>query len=190
MRNARCYLLLIATTAACFAQGPSVVLVVGGADYSDAVSVGIPLGSIFTIEGSDLAPSVAQATGLPLPTTLNGLTVQIWDSAGSAVLGVCPLWYVSPTQVNAVLPSSLAAGTYDLSVSILTASPFGNIPLSTPRVQILATNGRFAPFTLGSRGFGPAVVQQYDSAGGPFLNQLTAAAPTGSVLVLWGTGLV
>ena len=156
--------------------------VLGAADYSDAASVGIPRGSIFSVEGSGLAASAASAAALPLPTTLNGVTVRVWDApAGGNFLGVCPLWYVSPTQVNAILPSSLAAGQYYLSS--VTAG------FETGRLPIIATNGRFAAFSQGGQGFGPAVVQQYDTSGGPFLNKLTTAAAPGSVLVLWGSGL-
>lgn len=158
------------------------ISVLGAADYSDAASVGIPRGSIFSIEGSGLASSAVSASALPLPTTMNGVTVQIWGApAGGNALGVCPLWYVSSTQVNAILPSSLVAGQYYLST--LTAG------FETGRLPIVATDGRFAAFSQGGQGFGPAVVQQYDASGGPFLNKLTTAALPGSVLVLWGTGL-
>src|SRR5215467_2534079 len=51
--------------------------VVSSADYSPAYVNGIARGSIFTILGSDLAPSVAIADRLPLQTTLNGGTVRI-----------------------------------------------------------------------------------------------------------------
>jgi len=176
------FVLLSACAEACFAQAPFITSVVGGADYSDGEMVGIPLGSIFTIYGTGLAPSTAQAQAVPLPTTLNGVTAQISSAAsGGSVLGVCPLWYVSPTQINAVLLSSLTPGLY--YVSILAGSS------QSQAWGFLATSGRFASFSQSGQGAGPAVVQQYDSSGGPFLNQLTNAAPPGSVLVLWGTGL-
>ena len=192
MRIATSLPFLMAVAAGCFAQGPtfpSIGYVAVGADY--AALVGIPLGSIFSIVGGGLAPSPAQTTALPLPVSLNNVTVNLWDAtSGGNFLGACPLWYVSPSQINAVLLSSLPAGRYYLSVSTLMPTPVGtSYPVESSRVQIMATTGRFAPFTVGSRGFGPAVIQQYDAQGGPFLNQFTSAAPAGSILTLWGTGL-
>jgi len=182
MRNALCFLALIASTTRSFAQGPITDAVRGAADYSDGVSVGIPRGSIFTITGSSLAPSSLSAPALPLPKVLNGAIVRVWDAAtDGSVLVECPLWYVSPTQINAILPSSLTTGQHYVSV-LVGASETGRLP-------IIATNGRFAAFSQGGRGFGPAVVQRYDATGAPFLNKLTTAAPPGSTLVLWGTGL-
>jgi hypothetical protein len=83
MRSATSLPFLMAAAAGCFAQGPafpSIGNVVGGADYTNAAYVGIPLGSIFTMMGGGLAPSPAQATALPLPTSLNGATVKLWDA--------------------------------------------------------------------------------------------------------------
>lgn len=182
MRIATDILLLVLVGSKCLAQGPAILSVRTGADYADATSVGIPRGSIFTIEGTGLASSAVSASAAPLATTLNGVSVRVWDATTNGnMVGVCPLWYVSPTQVNAVMPSPFIAGMYYLSV--LTQG------LETGRLPILITNGRFVPFSRTSRGFGPAVVQQYGSSGGPILNELTAPSAVGATLVIWGTGL-
>lgn len=183
---------LVASTMPIFGQGSGIGVVRGGADFSDGSLVGIPRGSIFTIEADGLAPSAQSASGLPLPVSLNGVSVRIWNTAsGGNILAQCPLWYVSPLQINAVLPSSLAAGQYYLSVvTEVYLAPFGvTIPLDSTRVAFNATSGRFAPFSQGGGGFGPAVVQQYGASGGPILNRLTVAATPDATLVLWGTGL-
>jgi len=182
MRNALSGLIFFTISISSSAQGPTITSVLGAGDYNDAASVGIPRGSIFVIEGSGLANSAVSAATLPLPTTLSGVTVRIWDApVGGNAVAVCPLWYASPGQVNAILPSSLLAGQY--YVSMIAAG------LETGRLPILAINGRFAPFSRGGQGFGPAVVQQYEGSTGPLLNQLTTPAHPGSILVLWGTGL-
>jgi len=59
---------------------------------------------------------------------------------------------------------------------------------------IVVTDGRFAAFAQGAKGFGPAVVQQYvqqtaSASGQVSLNQLTAPAQPGVVVTVWGTGL-
>jgi len=97
------------------------------------------------------------------------------------LLTQCPLWYVSPTQIKAILSSSLIAGQYYVSVALGSSE--------TGRMAIVATDGRFAAFSQGGQGFGPAVIQQYDAVDGPSLNKLTAAARPGMAMVLWGTGL-
>ncbi len=48
--------------------------------------------------GTNLSTGIASATGSPLPTTLDGTTVTMTDSAQAA--RVAPLFFVSPTQIN------------------------------------------------------------------------------------------
>ena len=67
-------------------------------------------GTIVQIFGTGLAASAATPTSGP-PTTINGTTVLI---SGTAV----PLYYVSPTQINAELPFELLPGhEYQLLVN-------------------------------------------------------------------------
>jgi uncharacterized protein (TIGR03437 family) len=155
--------------------------VVNSADQADAASAGIPKGGLFTIYGTELAPREAQAPAVPLPTTLS--TVRVRISAPSP-LGVrdyyAPLHYVSPGQINAVLPSILPEGAVELRVVVNTVS-------SQP-VTIPVVSRRFSAFTLGRLGFGPAVAQQYSAAGAQ-VNRFGAPARPVDVVVLWGTGL-
>jgi uncharacterized protein (TIGR03437 family) len=67
-------------------------------------------GAIFSIYGTNLAPSVASASAVPLPRTLNEVQVLV---NGLAV----PLFYVSPGQINAQLPSGINAG--DVAVRVV-----------------------------------------------------------------------
>ena len=67
-------------------------------------------GELATIFGTNLADSTAQAGGFPLPKSLAGATVYV-NSAS------VPLLYVSETQINFQVPSSLAAGTASMYVS-------------------------------------------------------------------------
>src|SRR5690349_18540288 len=59
-------------------------------------------GELITIYGSNLSNGTAAAPSTPLPTTLNGTQV---------MLGQTPLalFFVSPAQVNVVLPYSIQA---------------------------------------------------------------------------------
>jgi hypothetical protein len=73
------------------AQG-AIVQVSGGADFTGGSVFGIPRGSIFTLIGSlGLTTPAQSASGLPLPTSLNGVSVRIWGSASGSVFAECPL---------------------------------------------------------------------------------------------------
>jgi len=64
--------------------------------------------SVATLFGSNLAASQASATSLPLPTTILTTQVTIVDSAG--VSRVAPLFFVSPNQINFLVPKGTAIG--------------------------------------------------------------------------------
>lgn len=67
-----------------------------------------------SISGSNLASVTAQATTQPPPMSLGGVTVTVTDSAG--VARSAPLMYVSPSQINFVVPDGTAAGTAQFSI--------------------------------------------------------------------------
>jgi uncharacterized protein (TIGR03437 family) len=70
--------------------------------------------SIVAAYGANLATGTAGATVVPLPTSLDGNSVTVTDSAGVARLA--PLFYVSPTQVNFEIPAGTAEGTATVSI--------------------------------------------------------------------------
>jgi hypothetical protein len=57
--------------------------------------------------GSDLATSARAAT-TPLPTALANTSIRVRDSAG--VERLAPLFFVSPTQINFLVPAGVANG--------------------------------------------------------------------------------
>src|SRR5260370_7031906 len=71
--------------------------------------------TIATIYGSNLAAGPVQAQVLPLPTMLGGITVNLKDATGATF--AVPLIYVSPNQVNCVIPKGVAIGVATLIVS-------------------------------------------------------------------------
>ncbi len=71
--------------------------------------------SIISLFGINLAMETLLASSLPLPTTLAGTTVIIKDSLG--VERSAGLFYVSPSQINYLLPTDIAAGTATVIVS-------------------------------------------------------------------------
>lgn len=71
-------------------------------------------GSIGTIFGQGLAASTEAAGALPLPLVLAGTAVTIRDSGG--VERPAPLFFVSPGQINLLVPEAARAGPATFSV--------------------------------------------------------------------------
>ena len=71
--------------------------------------------SIASIFGTNLAATTTQATSASLSLSLGGVTLTVTDSTGASA--VAPLMYVSPSQINFVIPSGLASGTAQFTVT-------------------------------------------------------------------------
>jgi uncharacterized protein (TIGR03437 family) len=80
-----------------------------------APGLGIAPDSYASIYGTGLAAQVAVASSEPLPLSLGGVTLTVIDSAGTT--RPAPLDYVSPTQINFVLPEGTAAGAAQFIVT-------------------------------------------------------------------------
>src|SRR5260370_23764666 len=80
-----------------------------------APSSAIAPGSLASLYGQNLASNTAQAGSLPLPMSLGGVTLAITDSAG--VQRSAPLLYVSPSQINFLVPDGVAPGTATFAVA-------------------------------------------------------------------------
>ncbi len=96
--------------------GTAASLVVFGLQSQGAGSVAAPTGpvapgSIVSLFGANLAPRIAQAAGSPWPKVLETTSVFI---NGAAV----PLGYVSPTQINAQVPSDALPGQATVTVVV------------------------------------------------------------------------
>ncbi len=152
--------------------------------------------SIVAAFGNELATQTLAAPVLPLPTTLAGTTVRVRDSAGAEL--PAPLFFVSPSQVNYLMPAGAAAGRATVTITS------GNGKISLGSVQIVAVapglfaanaNGQGAAAAValrvkgdGTQSFEP--VAQFDAATGRFAPTPIDLGPrTDQVfLVLYGTG--
>lgn len=101
------------------------------------------LGSIF---GANLASTTQQADSQPLPLSLGGVSLTVQDSAGTTASA--PLLYVSPRQINFLMPPGLATG-----VATFTITDGGNSPLTA-----IGAVGQVAPalFSMSGNGSGLA----------------------------------
>src|SRR5262245_31408602 len=84
---------------------------VNAASFMDPVSPSC----ITAAFGTNLATQVAAATTLPLPTMLANVRVQVVD--GNNVQHDAPLFFVSPNQVNYLVPDGAAPGTGRIMVN-------------------------------------------------------------------------
>jgi uncharacterized protein (TIGR03437 family) len=139
----------------------------------------IARGSIFTVFGANIGPSQGlQVSAFPLTPTFSGVTLSVTQAG--VTTQAFPI-YVSATQINAVMPSSVTAGLASLRLTYQQAQ--------SNAIPIQIANSAPGVFALSAGGFGPAIVQNYDSSGNPTLNSSTAPAAPGQTIVIWGTGL-
>jgi uncharacterized protein (TIGR03437 family) len=168
----------IAVTLTVTVPVPTVTAVVNGASF---LNEPISPGEIITIGGTNLGPATPVAltldpTGKFVTTTLGG--VQVLINGYSA-----PLLYVSPTQINAVVPYEIA-GIQTPSVIVKT-----NVTSSTggqTSAPFSVTAAATAPgiFTANGSGTGPGAILDSDGV----TSNATSAAPRGSVVAVYLTG--
>jgi uncharacterized protein (TIGR03437 family) len=79
-----------------------------------AVSVVAP-GSLGSIYGANLATGTQQAAALPLPSSLGGVSITVQDSAGKTA--AASMLYVSPGQINFLMPAGLATGVATFTIN-------------------------------------------------------------------------
>src|SRR5580698_6832343 len=96
---------LVFLASALFAQQP-IVYNRGTVNAASLAPPGLPngpiaLGSVFSVFGENLGPAQSPALSFPLSPTLGGVSLSITQSG--ATTQAYPL-YVSPGQINAVMP--------------------------------------------------------------------------------------
>ena len=135
---------------------------------------GLAADSIATAFGQALATSVEEAMTTPLPTSLGGTTITVDDGAKTARLA--PLLFVSPKQVNYLVPAGTAAGPATVTVTS------DGTAVSTETVQIDAVApGLFAANGAGE-GVAAALVQRIASDGSHTFGLVFSEAPVGEAV--------
>jgi uncharacterized protein (TIGR03437 family) len=149
-------------------EDAGIISVFGGATFAPLAP-----GEVISIYGSGLAETALAAPPAPLSATLVDTQVFIG-------LRPLPLYYVSDTQVNAVVPYSLANNSLNAPLQIVVQR--GNT-LSQPVYVNVAT----AEPTIYSGG--NAVTSYPASGGSPYIVSATSPAHAGDTLVLYCLGL-
>ena len=129
-------------------------------------------GSVIAIFGTDLARSARELVAADirdnlLPTELNYTQVFVSDSPA-------PLFYVSPTQINFVVPSKQAVGQMKIRVA--------REGLSGPEIIVPVLDGAPGLFDIGT---GYAIVTHLDNS----LVVPAAPAHAGEIVVVYATGM-
>ena len=136
-------------------------------------SSGIAQGSIFAIFGTNLATSTSKLQSVPLQTTVDGVSVTV------TVNGVTTrplIYYVSPVQIAAVLPSTTPVGTAAVKVA--------NGAQTSAAFTMEVVKATFGILTMTGSGWGQAAA--YDSRWG-LLSAYNAVA-AGEYITIWGSG--
>ncbi len=153
--------------------------------------------SIVAAFGASLATTTQVITTPTLPTSLGGTSVKVRDSSGNEHLA--PLFFVSPTQVNYLIPPETERGAATVSIT----SGNGIVSSGTAQIADVAP-GLFATDTTGqgvaaavalrvkadnSQSYEPVV--QFDPAQNRFVATPIDLGPESDqvFLVLFGTGI-
>lgn len=173
---------------------PAITAVLDAGSYTPNIAQG----SIFVVKGSNLSSAGLGTNGLlqfsfPLPTNSNGVSIAFTPAAGGAPTNAYLVYLYnqgSTNQLAAILPSTLAAGNYNVSVT-------NNGATSAPVVVAVVAH-KPEMVTLDGSGSGLAVVQNYVSSSEVdidlyttgVVNQTTVSpAYPGQTLIAWLTGL-
>jgi len=140
-------------------------------------SYGIAPGSLFVIYGTGMSdpgnPVLHSFKDGPLPTTLNHTSISVTVNGITTNPG---MYYTSPGQIAAVLPSSTPAGQGTITVT------YNGTP-SAP-APIVVTASAFGADTL------PGSVNEVTATDASYhLITPTASASPGQTIVIWGSGL-
>lgn len=139
---------------------PATVAAVNAASYGTGAMAAESIVSLF---GTNLAIGTQVGMTVPLPTSLAGTVVTVRDSLGTT--RQASLFFVSPSQINCVIPAGTANGTATLTVSS------GDGKLSAAVIQIATVapglftsdgsgNGFAAGYVLRVKTNGAQIVEQ------------------------------
>jgi len=153
--------------------------------------------SIVAVFGTGLAPSIQSSSSVPLPTGLAGTAVKVKDSSG--IERNASLFFVSPEQINYLVPPGTAPGTATVNVI------GGGGVFSTGTVQVVPVAPGLFSANASGQGVAAAVVlrikadgaqiyeagAQFDAAQNKFVSRPIDLGPeTDRVfLLLFGTGI-
>jgi uncharacterized protein (TIGR03437 family) len=176
------YLLPIVFSGAVFAQQP-ILYNRGAVNAASLAPPGLPngpiaRGSVFAVFGENLGPAQSPTLSFPLSTTLAGVSLSVTQNGTTTA--TFPI-FVSPGQINAVMPSTVAAGPATLRLVYQSTK--------SNAISIQIANAVPGLFAVSGGGYGPGAFQNFISEANEPVNSSIAPASPGQTVVLYGTGL-
>jgi uncharacterized protein (TIGR03437 family) len=146
--------------------------VVDGVTFNPYTSLGP--GGILSISGQNLSQNTIVAGPGALPTAFDTTSVRLVGASGEVAL---PLFSISPAEIRALLPTDIAAGSYNLHV-IVGSFQSNDVPISV---------AAFAPgiLTENGTGRGPGIFVKDDRSAVSVSN----AADRGAIVTFFADGL-
>jgi uncharacterized protein (TIGR03437 family) len=166
---------------------------VSAASFSGAMLAPESIASLF---GVGMANVTQTAGGLPLPTTISGSQVVVRDAMG--VARPAPLFFVSPTQINLLVPAGTATGVATVKAVLndgFVAGGLATITNVAPGLFTANASGRGVAAAVvlrvrpnGTQTYEP--VARFDPAQNIFVPIPIDLGPEGDqvFLILYGTG--
>jgi uncharacterized protein (TIGR03437 family) len=132
-----------------------------------------------TIFGTDLAEQTAQADRIPLPTQLGGVSVRVGNR-------LAPLNFVSPTQINALIPYETAGTSAEVFLAAGEFSESGRVtlPLGSSAPRVFTLGGSQGAITVANTFIVAAPTGRFNIGG-----QGSRPANRGEALSIFCTGL-
>ena len=176
----------------CRAAGaaPAITAVLDAAAYTPDVAQG----SVFVVKGTGLCPAGTVYGVIPLSQApLNGVKITFTAASGGTPTDAYMVYTYgagAANQLAAILPSTLPAGDYNVTVT--------NTGGTSPAFKATVVAHKFGIITVNGSGAGRAVVQNYISPAQYDLGRYTTGtlagftyspAHPGQIIVIWGTGM-
>ncbi len=95
-------------------------------------------GSIVSIYGTNLASGSAFASSATLPYSLSNASATVLDSSGDVT--DLPLFYVSATQINALIPTTVASGPASVTVTTPTGTESSSVTIAAIAPGLFSAN--------------------------------------------------
>lgn len=135
---------LLNRSVAPYVVAPQAVATVSAASFAQGALAGEAIVALFAAGG--LAGTTVSANTVPLPSELSGVSVRVKDAAN--VERAAPLFFISPSQINFIVPVGTATGTATLTV-LRDGTPVGagtlTIETVAPGLFTANANGQGAP---------------------------------------------
>jgi len=152
-------------------------------------------GSIASIYGSNLPAAIKQAVAQPLPESLGGVSLSVRDATGTS--RAASLLYVSPGQINFILPQDIQPGlaTFTITGGTAAVSAPGTVLPAAPTLFSASANGNgVAAATAirtqaGAQGLQAPVPVFQCSASGCVAGPIDLGIDTPVYMSLYGTGI-